>query len=190
VVLVAFSDSNQEARVFAGRYPEKTAALYLIDPWMPEFDVVLGHDPRRLFARWIFHDLVASTFGLVRLQQRLQSWQGPQSLVEQRAEAALARRPHYWALTKEWYTTPVSVQQTRDAPVSRTLPLEVVFPTPFPKNKDSDVIAKLRAELVARSDRGRLIEVEHMDHEQLTLPGPVFDRIVARVKQLSQAGAS
>lgn len=189
VVFVAFSDSNQVARVFAGRYPERTAALYLIDPWMPEFNVIWRHSPRFMFVRWVMHDLVASSLGYIRLTQRMHSWQGPDSPVERRAEAVLARRPHYWAMAQEWYATLVSSQQTREAPVPPTLPIEVIFPKPSVETKDTQVVAKLRAEFVARSSRGKLVELEHIDHSQLIKPGPVFDLIVARVKQLALASA-
>ncbi len=188
VVLVAFSDSNQIARVFAGRYPEKAAAMYLIDPWMPEFDVIYRHGPRSLFVRWVIHELVTTSLGLTRLTQRLHSWQGPESPVEQRADAALRRRSHAWALAQEWYATNVSLQQTREAPVPPMLPLEVLFPTPIHDDKKTiEILAKLRAGLVARSSRGRLIEVEPTDHTLLIKHGPVFDRIVTRVTQLSLA---
>lgn len=189
VVLVAFSDSNQVARVFAGRYPEKTAAMYLIDPWMPEFDVIYPHGPRSLFVRWVLPGLLESSLGYTRLTQRLHSWQGPTSQVDQRAEAALARRLHYWALAREWYATPVSLQQTRQALVPPTLPLEVVFPRPVLEDETTKVLAKFRVALVARSSRGKLVEVEPTDHALLIEHGPVFDRIVARIKQLSQANA-
>jgi pimeloyl-ACP methyl ester carboxylesterase len=185
VVLVAFSDSNQVARVFAGRYPEKTAGMYLIDPWMPEFDVIYRHGPRSLFVRWVVHDLLASSLGYIRLTQRLRSWDGPKSRVEQRAEAVLARRSQAWALAQEWYSTPVSLRETREAPVPPALPLEVVFPKPSPQEGITEVLAKLRAELVARSSRGKLVELERIDHDLLIKPGPVFDRIVAGIKQMS-----
>ena len=74
VILVAFSDANQVARVFAGRYPHKTAAMYLIDPWMPEMDVIYHHDARRVFVRWIVSGLVTSSLGCARLSQRLHDW--------------------------------------------------------------------------------------------------------------------
>jgi pimeloyl-ACP methyl ester carboxylesterase len=188
VVLVAFSDSDQLARVFAGRYPEKTAAMYLIDAWLPEFDVTLGeHGGRRLFVRYVVHNLVASSLGIVRLTQRLDSWQGPESPVEQRAEAVLARRPHAWALAQEWYETPVSFSQSLGAPVPPTLPFELIFPKPFHPNARSKILAKLREALVARSSNGRLIEVEPIRHELFVKPGPMFDRIVTRVTQLSRS---
>jgi pimeloyl-ACP methyl ester carboxylesterase len=188
VVVAAFSDSNQVARVFAGRYPDKTAAVYLIDPWMPEFDVIYRYGPRSLFVRWVVASLVESSLGYTRLTQYWRRWEGPRSQVEQRAEAVLARRPHYWAMAREWYATSVSVRQTIEAPVPSTLPLEVVFPKPVPEDEISRVLAKFRVALVARSSGGKLVEVEPTDHDLLIKPGPVFDRMVARITQLSRAG--
>lgn len=189
VVLVGYSASAQLARVFAGRYPEKTAAMYLIQPSMPELDELLPqrHNPRRIYARFVMHELLASSLGYIRLTQRLRSWQGPQPPVQQRAEAVLARRPHYWALAQEWYASLVSARQTLRAPISRTLPIEVAFSRPVPDDETSIGLAKVYAELVARSSRGKVVEFEYVDHSQLVKPGPVFDRMVARIKQLSQA---
>ena len=66
-------------------------------------------------------------------------------------------------------------------------PLEVAFPKQVPENETSKVVAKLYAELVARSSRGKLLELESIDHRQLLQAGPVLDRLVMRIKQLAQA---
>jgi pimeloyl-ACP methyl ester carboxylesterase len=189
VVLVPYSASADLARVFAGRYPEKTAGMYLIAPSMPNLHefVPQWHNPRRRYARFILHQLLASSLGYIRLTQRLGDWQGPESQVEQRAEAVLARRSHYWAGAQEVYTLPVSSRQTLEAPVPPSLPIEVVFPKQVPEDETSKALAKLYSELVARSSRGKLVELEHVDHSQLMKPGPAFDRMVARIQQLSQA---
>jgi pimeloyl-ACP methyl ester carboxylesterase len=190
VVVVGYSDSNQLARVFAGRYPEKTAGVYLIDPYMPEFDATFGHDPRRIFMRPVIFALVSSSLGYTRLTQRMRSWRGPESLVEQRAEAILARRSHSWALAREWYARPVSARETREAPVPPALPIELIFPKPPPDYPSAAIEVKLFADLVARSSRGKLLECDYVDHSQLLISGPVFDRMVENIKDLSKAGAS
>jgi hypothetical protein len=46
---------------------------------------------------------------------------------------------------------------------------------------------KVYAELVGRSSRGKLLELESGDHTQLMQAGPVLDRLVVRIKQLAQA---
>jgi pimeloyl-ACP methyl ester carboxylesterase len=191
VVLVGYSFSGTLARIFAGRFPEKTAGMYLIEPSMPELNERIPqlHGPRRSFARSIAHHLLASSLGYIRLTQRLRSWQGPESLVEQRAEAVLARRPHYWAQAQEWYALPESWRQTLDAPIPPSLPLEVAFPKQHREEGISKAMSKLYAELVARTSRGKLFELEGVDHAQLMQPGPVLDRLAARIKQLALASA-
>jgi hypothetical protein len=123
----------------------------------------------------------------------LRSWQGPTSLVEQRAEAVLARRRHYWAQAQEWYALPESWRQALDSPISPSLRLEVAFPKQSPSGETSKAVAKLYAELVAelvaRSSCGKLHELESVDHTDLLKAGPVLDGLVARIKQLAQADA-
>jgi pimeloyl-ACP methyl ester carboxylesterase len=195
VVLVAYSFSGPLARIFADRCPEKTAGMYLIQPTMPELNERMPqlHTPRRSLARFIVHQLLTSSLGYIRLTQRIRSWQGPPSLVEQRAEAVLARRPHYWAQAQEWYALPESWRRTLDSPIPPSLPLEVAFPKQIPEGETSKAVAKLYAELVAelvgRSSCGKLLELESVDHTDLLKAGPVLDRLVARIKQLAQADA-
>jgi pimeloyl-ACP methyl ester carboxylesterase len=193
VVLVAYSFSGPLARVFAGRFPEKTAGMYLIEPSMPEVNERMPqlHPPRRALMRFIVHQLLASSLGYIRLTQRMRSWQGPPSLVEQRAEAVLARRPHYWALAQEWYALPESWRQALDSAIPPSLPLEVAFPKQIPEEETSraKLYAELVAELVARSSRGKLLELERVDHSELLQAGPVLDRLVVRIKLLAQADA-
>jgi pimeloyl-ACP methyl ester carboxylesterase len=193
VVLVAYSFSGPLARIFAGRFPEKTAGMYLIQPTMPELNERMPqlHTPRRSLVRFIVHQLLTSSLGYIRLTQRIRSWQGPTSLVEQRAEAVLARRPHYWAQAQEWYALPESWRQTLDSPIPPSLPLEVAFPKRLPEEETpaAKLYAELVAELVARSSRGKLLELESVDHSDLLKAGPVLDRLVARIEQLAQANA-
>jgi pimeloyl-ACP methyl ester carboxylesterase len=193
VVLVGYSFSGPIARVFAGRFPDKTAGMYLIEPSMPEINERMPqlHPPRRALMHFIVHQLLASSLGYIRLTHRIRNWQGPPSLVEQRAEAVLARRPHYWALAQEWYALPESWRQTLDSPIPPSLALEVAFTKQAPEQETSKakLYAELVAELVARSSRGKLLELESVDHSQLLQAGPVLDRLVARIKQLALADA-
>jgi pimeloyl-ACP methyl ester carboxylesterase len=192
VVLVAYSFSGPLARVFAGRFPEKTAGMYLIEPTMPEiYEPMQLHSPRRSLVRFTVHELLASSLGYIRLTQRIRSWRGPSSLVEQRAEAVLARRPHYWALAQEWYALPESWRQALDSPIPPSLPLEVAFPKRLPEKETpvARLYAELAAELVARTSRGKLLELGSIDHSELLQAGPVLDRLVERIKQLAKADA-
>jgi pimeloyl-ACP methyl ester carboxylesterase len=162
VVLVAYSVSSLLARVFADRFPEKTAGMYLIEPTMPEFSERMPQPqtPRRWLVRFIVHHLLGSSLGYIRLTQRMRSCQGPTSLVEQRAEAVLARRPHYWAQAQEWYALPESWRQTLDAQIPPALPPEVAFSKHTSEDETFKALAAMYAELVARSSRGKLVELE------------------------------
>ena len=189
-MLVAYSFSGPLARIFAGRFREN--GRHVPDPAhdaqlnerMPQL-----HTPRRSLLRFIVHQLLTSSLGYIRLTQRMRSWQGPTSLVEQRAEAVLARRPHYWALAQEWYVLPESWRQTLDTPIPPSLPLEVAFLKQAPEDETAKTVSEVYAELVARSSRGKLLELESVDHTQLLQAGPVLDRLVVRIKQLAQADA-
>jgi pimeloyl-ACP methyl ester carboxylesterase len=188
VVLVCYSASALVARVFADRFSQKTAGMYLIDPAIPELYISMPsrHSARRGLARTIIRQLVASFLGEIRLRQRLDSWNGPSSVVEQRAEAVLARSWHNWAVTREWYVLPDSAQQTLDAPVPNALPFEIAFTKPSVEDETSRTLVQLYAELAARSSRGGLLELEHVDHGQLVSPGPVLDQITDRIVKLAR----
>ena len=84
--------------------------MYLIDPSMPEMDVIYQHDGAVSSCAGSCAVLWKSLVSPVWLT--CQQLARPASPVEQRIQAALARRPHYWALAQEWYATPVSSQQT------------------------------------------------------------------------------
>jgi len=191
VVIVSYSASAELARVFAGLYPKRTAGIYLIDPPMPEIDKLMPHpgDPRSYYMRYVVSALLESSVGLIRLKQWLSS-RSPQSLVEQRADAVLARRPHYWALAKEWYATPVSARQTIDAAVPPALPVEVVYPKRIPEDDVAIAMTNAYSGLVARSSRGKLTELDHVDHSTIIKSGHVFGQMVERIKRLSQETSS
>jgi pimeloyl-ACP methyl ester carboxylesterase len=194
VVLVAFSSSASIARTFAGCFPEKTAGMYLIDPiWgMPEVYERMPHlhGPRRRLVRFIVHRLLASSLGYTRLSHRKRNWEVPTSPVGQRVEAVLERRPHFWAVAQEWYALPKSLRQALAAPIPPSLPLEVAFLKQVPEDATSKTAVELYAELVARSSRGKLLELEGVDHEQLLEEGPVLDRLVVRIKRFAQQDAN
>jgi hypothetical protein len=51
-------------------------------------------------------------------------------------------------------------------------------------------LASLYAELVARSSRGKFVELEEvLDHRRLLQLGPMFDRMIASIKLLAQRDA-
>ncbi len=191
IVLVAYSMSSHIARVFAGRFPERLASMYLIEPAMPELDKLLPqrHGPLRHFARFVATQLLASSLGYTRFTRGKHTRHDPASHVEQRAEAVLARRPHYWALAREWHASLVTQQQTLDAPVPLMLPLEVVYSRQFSEDETSKALREAYTNFVDRSSRGTLVEIESTDHSQLLKTGPALDRMVARIVQFARAPA-
>lgn len=188
IVLVSYSFSADMARVFAGRYPEKLAGMYMIAPSMPNLHelVPAWHHPVRRYARVTAYNLVASSLGYLRLRQRLESWAGPESEVEQRAQAVLARRSHYWALAQEWYALSESTRQALEAHIPPSVPIEVAIPKPEIEDETSKALSKLDGDLVAHSSHGRLIELQDIDHSELIKSGPAFDRMVADIKHLAK----
>jgi hypothetical protein len=88
-------------------------------------------------------------------------------------------------MAQEWYETNLSAEQTRNAPLPATLPIEVAFPRADPEDETIKVLSRLREELVGRSSRGKLVELGEVDHSLLMKPGPALDRIVSDVAQLS-----
>lgn len=188
VVIVGYSLSAPIARVFAGRFPQKTGGMYLIGPNMPEINVRMPnlHNPRRGLVRPMITKLVASFLGVMRLKQRLHNWKGPRSLVEQRFEAALARSWHNWAVAQEWYVLPQSAQQALEAPVPNALPFEIASPRPSVEDEISRTLFQEFAKLVARSSRGSLLEMGNIGHEKLMSAGPVLDHLADRIVKLAR----
>jgi hypothetical protein len=75
---------------------------------------------------------------------------------------------------------PKSWRQTLQNPIPLSLPLEVAFPKQLPK-RNLEAIAKLYADLAARSGLGKLLELEGFDHSKLSQAWPVLDRLVVRI---------
>jgi pimeloyl-ACP methyl ester carboxylesterase len=188
VLLVAYSYAAQTARVFAGRYPQQTAGLYLIDPWMPELKALMPQRYKYIAfsGRAAVEGLIQAALGYTRLTQHLDNGQGPESRADQITAAANAGRHLRWALLTEWFAFPVTAQQTTQAPVPRTLPIEVAYTAhQFFDEETSNIVAKMYADLVARSSRGKLVEFDHVDHTHIMDRSPMLEPMIARIKQLS-----
>lgn len=188
VLIVSYSSSAELARVFVGRYPEKVAALYLIDPWMPELGVALPKRfaPLRYYGLSSIQNFLQSVVGYYRLSHGLRN-PNQQSLVDQRMEAVVVGRPHNWALLAEWFQRDVTARQALTSPVPPDLPIEIAFTKQrYPDKEADDAVRKEYSDLAARSSRGRLFEFEHVNHERLMQPSPMFDPMVERIKQLSK----
>jgi pimeloyl-ACP methyl ester carboxylesterase len=184
VVLVGFSSSALLARVFAARYPARTAGIYLVEPDHPEFErQEVGRDgPHRMYARWILYELFASTFGLSRLRKH--PTDVPKTLGDEREEETLRRRPHIWALAREAYALPTSFEQALRAPVGDQ-PLVILSTAqtdPWAGRLDRHY-----SEFVTRSARGKLVRLPHCDHGLLFEPGPVLDTMVQGITEIATA---
>jgi hypothetical protein len=66
------------------------------------------------------------------------------------------------------------------------MPVEVVYPKRIEEDNVAIAMTKAYADLVARSTRGRLTELDYVDHSTIIRSGHVFDQMVGRIKQLSQ----
>ena len=187
VVLVAYSLSAEVARVFAGQYPQLTAGLYLIDPKIPEINLRFPtwHSQRRSVLRPVAIQLLKSVIGEIRLKQRLENWNGPTSLVEQRAQAILARSAHNWAVTREWYFFPESFRQAIDAPVPASLPMEIAYIQRPVEDETSRALHQVYATFASRSTRGELYELRDITHEQLMSSQASVDQLAARIVMLA-----
>ncbi|HKO47893.1 MAG TPA: alpha/beta hydrolase [Polyangiaceae bacterium] len=185
VVLVGYSSSALLARVFAGRYPTRTAGVFLVEPDLPEFDeqVPGQQGPRRIYARWVFNELFASTLGLSRLfGEHGAHAGGPRSEIDEREEESLQRRRHFWALAREVYELPTSFEQAKQAPVPSE-PLVIL--STEQSNPLAARLDELYAELAHRSPRGKVIKLPNYDHGRLFAPGPVLDAIAWGVEEIA-----
>jgi pimeloyl-ACP methyl ester carboxylesterase len=188
VLIVSYSSSAELARVFVGRYPEKVAALYLIDPWMPELGLALPERfaPLRYYGRSSIENFLQSVVGYYRLSHALHN-PNQQSLQDQRMEAVVVGRPHNWALLAEWFQRDVTARQALASPLPENLDIEIAFTKQrYPDKEADDAVRNEYAGLAARSSRGRLFEFEHVNHERLMQPSIMFDPMVERIKQLSK----
>jgi pimeloyl-ACP methyl ester carboxylesterase len=190
VVLVAYSLSAAIARVFAGQYPQLTGGLYLIEPNIPEINLRFPtwHSPRRSLFRPVMSQLLMSMIGEIRLKQRLENWNGPTSLVEQRAQAILARRAHNWAVTREWYFLTESLRQAMDAPVPASLPMEIAYTEGPVEDETVRAVHQVYATFASRSTRGELYELGDIRHEQLMSSRAAIDQLAARIVILARNG--
>lgn len=187
VVLVGFSSSALLARVFAARYPARTAGIYLVEPDHPEFEQQEPNrdGPHRMYARWILYELFASTFGLSRLREH--HVDGPKSLGDEREEETLRRRPHIWALAGEAYELPTSFAQALRAPVGSE---PIVILSTAQSDPWAGRLDKHYSDFVHRSPRGKVVRLPHCDHGLLFEPGPVLDTMVEGITEIANSAPS
>jgi pimeloyl-ACP methyl ester carboxylesterase len=188
VVLVAYSLSGSVARVFAGQYPQLTAGLYLITPNLAELGLrfPIWHSLRRHFLRPVVIQMLMSVIGEIRLKQRLENWNGPTSLVDQRAQAILARSAQNWAVMREWYFLDESSRQAIEAPFPAALPMEIAYIRPPAEDETDRGIHQEYATFASRSTRGELYELRDVTHAQLMSSQGAIDQLAARIVNLAR----
>jgi pimeloyl-ACP methyl ester carboxylesterase len=190
VVLVGYSSSAPVARVFAARYPDKTAALYLIEPWMPELEVAMPkYSARHYYARRAVQNFLLATFGVWRITGAdLQDpTMDPASLSGRVSAEANLRRSHHWAVLAECFDRPLASQEALAAHISPAVPMEIVSTAHrFSDDEPASLaVHRMYAQLVSHSDHGRLVDFGDVDHTRAMYPGPMFDGLVKRMKELS-----
>jgi hypothetical protein len=143
--------------------------------------------PRRGLVRPVVNEMLKSVIGEIRLRQRLENWNGPTSLVDQRIHAILARSAHNWAVMREWYFLPESARQALDAPVPAALPIEIAYIQPPVEHETVRAVHQVYATFASRSTRGELYELEHGDvtHGQPMSSRASIDQLAARIVMLA-----
>jgi pimeloyl-ACP methyl ester carboxylesterase len=179
LVVVGYSSSSMIARIFSGRHPARVAGTFHIEPAVPEFEARRPGEKgaRRIYLRWIVHDLFTTTFGI----KRLRGDHGTSALAEQRAAEVLQSRRHMWALAREWFVIPETFAQTLRAPVGNQ-PVVILFTEQH--DPASALLEGIYHELVARSPHGKVVKLPSYDHGRLLMPGPVLDAIVGGIEEL------
>jgi pimeloyl-ACP methyl ester carboxylesterase len=187
IVLVGYSLSASVARVFAGQYPQLTAGLYLIEPNIPEMGLRFPTrpSPRRGLVRPVVGEMLRSAIGAVRLKQRLENWNGPSSVLDQRVQAILARSAHNWAVMREWYFLPESARQALDAPIPPSLPMEIAYARPPVEDESIRALHQVYATFASRSTRGEIYELGDIEHGQLIFSRAAVDQLAARMVNLA-----
>jgi pimeloyl-ACP methyl ester carboxylesterase len=187
VALVCFSSSCSVARLFTGRFRDRVAGMYLVEPYLPEFEQRLKgrKDPRRVIVRGLVKELVYTTLGIRRLQNRVRDWDGPSSPVEQRAEAVLESSSHFRAVAHEWYAIPDTAKQVLSGPPMADVPLKLLH-TQFPPGEEGRGFEQVFKEFAESSKRGSLVKLGTYDHSALLKPGPALEIIADGILSLTK----
>ena len=117
IVLVGYSASGSLSRVFAARYPQRTAGLVLLVPYLPEMDV--KYPERRGELRYLGRTCISATvetlFGLRRAALALGLTRftepPPQTELERRGQAIFLYFPSWWAADRQLLKSALSGQQ-------------------------------------------------------------------------------
>jgi pimeloyl-ACP methyl ester carboxylesterase len=165
VIVVGYSISSMEARLFADQFPEKTSGLVLFDPYLPERDSVLpraGPSIRRSYVRTFSSGCLTSLFGIRRFMSSLDSRQ-PSSLQEQRSSALLWSFHFWWAEAREWWAATETQRQVVES--RAPLPPLLYLSNPI---AEADPVRPILFQFVARSRHGEVRFLSHeVDHSSL-----------------------
>jgi pimeloyl-ACP methyl ester carboxylesterase len=153
VIVVGYSISSMEARLFAEMFPSKTAGVVLFDPYLPEKDVFLpGSEPgiRRSYARTYISGSLTALFGLRRLKA-FREGVHPATPTEERSTVLLWSFHFWWAEAREWWVAEDA--QRWLAHSQAPLPPLLYLQNPL---AESDPVRPLISRVVARSRHGEL----------------------------------
>ncbi|HTD72653.1 MAG TPA: alpha/beta hydrolase [Steroidobacteraceae bacterium] len=192
VIVVGYSISSMEARLFADQFPEKTAGLVLFDPYLPERDSVLGDEVpsiHRSYVRTFSSGCLTALFGIRRFMGSLES-QKPSTLQEQRSSALLWSFHFWWAEARDWW----AAQDTQRLVVESRAPLPPLLYLSNPI-ADTDPVRPLIFQFVARSPHGEVRFFPHeVDHSSLLTSAETRLILATAIDDLSgqavQTGAS
>jgi pimeloyl-ACP methyl ester carboxylesterase len=186
VILVGYSTGGMIARVFAFRFPERTAGLYLIEPYFPELNTVLPglHGPLRALARWMVPAVLKSFLGILRVEYYLHSWPNQRFErfeVERKSAAIQYRSSHNLAVAREWLYFSQSAEQTLAAKILNAIPVEIAVSS-ADHDPTRDVLIGLYSAFVDKQKCGSLVYLPPSKHESISQSGPSVAILAARLK--------
>lgn len=184
VLVVGYSISSMEARLFAEQFPEKTAGVVLFDPYLPEKDKFLpgaGTTIRRSYVRTFAAGCLTSLFGIRRFMSSRESSK-PGTLEEQRSAALLWSFHFWWAEAREWWVAPETQRRVLES--RAPLPPLLYLSNPI---ADADPVRPILFQFVARSRHGEVRFFPHeVDHSALLTNTETRSLLGEAIDELSQ----
>jgi pimeloyl-ACP methyl ester carboxylesterase len=181
-IVVSYSFSAMQARLFADQYPQRTASLVFLDPYFPEYPLLAPgrHGNRRRYARTYLSGCLKALFGIARLQEMLAE-PGPDTVEEAHNTVFLSSFRYWWAAAQEWWATDDTRRQTMAT--HGPLPPLIVLSSPI---DEGDPIRQVLSRLVDRSARGKVRFLpESEDHGALLEDPAVRQSVAAAVDELA-----
>jgi pimeloyl-ACP methyl ester carboxylesterase len=183
VILVGYSTGSNLARVFASRFPKRTAGLYLIEPYFPEIQILLPSvpGPLRTYVRWMIRDLLKSFTGVLRMEYYFHSRAKQPLEVERKSAAIQYRSSHNLAIAREWLYTSQSAEQTLASKILHSIPIEIATST-VDRNPARDALIGLYSAFANEHKCGNLVYMPPSKHEFVIQSGPSVAILAARLK--------